>query len=413
MTTLAFLNRALPPAAALFMCLTLRAGAADVLPALELKPAWANLIVERPLWLGEPPDGSRRMFLAEQRGTILILPKDRLGPETNATNVFLNLSWRQPYVDNEEGLLGFAFHPGYRTNGLFYVYYTRHDPRRSVLGEFHVSRSNPNRAESYSERILLENFRPYANHNGGCTIFGPDGFLYVSLGDGGSANDPHDNGQNMQSLLGKIIRIDVNDRTGRLPYAIPASNPFTDRGVAARGEIWAYGLRNPWRMSFDRRTGQLWAADVGQNKWEEVNLITKGGNYGWNFREGFHPFKEPAPAGVKFIDPIMEYPHNASLDTNTTHLPGLSITGGFVYRGKKIPALRGAYLYADFALGTIWALRQEKGRVTQSAALYVTPPGTVPRNVASFAEDADGEIYLLTFEGKTNGRVCELVPAKR
>ncbi len=412
MTTANFLRRALLVWAAL--CVVPGwSGAAEALPKLDLRPLWPSLVVERPVWLGEAPDGSGRMFLAEQPGTILILPKNRQGLETNARSVFLDLTFRQPYRDNEEGLLGVAFHPRYRTNGKFYVYYTQHDPRRNVLSEFVVSKKDPARADFYSERILLEVARPYGNHCGGCTIFGPDGYLYVSLGDGGGADDPHDNGQNLQSLLGKIIRLDVDAQTGRQPYRIPPDNPFLGRGVAARGEIWAYGLRNPWRMSFDRRTGQLWAADLGQNKWEEVNIITKSGNYGWNRREGFHPFKESAPAGANFIDPVIEYPHNPAFDKNTTHSPGLSITGGYVYRGKKLPALRGAYLYADFALGTIWGLRQEKGRITQSGALYVPPPGTAPRNVASFAEDARGEIYVLTFEGRTNGVVCELVPAAR
>lgn len=412
MTILAtFLRRIWLPCAALFVGLA-GAGAAEPPPKMDLRLLWPNLIVERPVWLCEVPDGSRRMFLVEQQGRVLILPKDRQGPETNATNVFLDLSYRQPYRENEEGLLGFAFHPRYRTNGKFYVCYTQHHPRRTVLSEFQVSKKDPDRADFYSERVLLEIARPYANHNGGCTIFGPDGFLYVGLGDGGNANDPHDNGQDLQSLLGKIIRLDVDFQKGRRPYGIPSDNPFTGRGVAARGEIWAYGLRNPWRMSFDRRTGQLWAGDVGQNKWEEVDIITRGGNYGWNHREGFHAFKEPAPAGVKFIEPVIEYPHSPAFDTNSTHRPGISITGGYVYRGNKLPALRGAYLYADFAFGTIWALRQENGRPARSTVLYTPPAGTLPRNIASFAEDLNREIYVLAFAGTTNGVVCELVPVK-
>jgi glucose/arabinose dehydrogenase len=307
------------------------------------------------------------MFLIEQRGTILILPQDR-----NATNTtsFLDISDRKPYVDNEEGLLGFAFHPQFKSNGKFYVNYTLHNPRRSVVSEFH---GFERRAEPRGRAERARSLRAFATvwkSQGGCAMFGPDGFLYISFGDGGSANDPHLNGQKLTTMLAKILRIDVNSRTGDLQYGIPKDNPFVGRGEGVREEIWAYGLRNVWRFSFDRQTGELWAGDVGQNKFEEVDIVTKGGNYGWNWRESFHAFRTNAvpPETAKFIDPIIEYPHLPAYDTNTTHSPGLSITGGYVYRGSKQPSLRGAYVYADFALGTIWALRYENGKVTQSAA---------------------------------------------
>ncbi len=380
--------------------------AADAFPALQLKPVWTKIAVQRPLWLGEAPDWTRRTFLVEQRGTILILPLDRQA--TNA-EVFLDLSDRKPYVGNEEGLLGLAFHPLFSSNGRLYLYYTDHNPRVSKLSEWRVSKENPNRVDPASERVLLEIPQPYENHNGGALLFGPDKMLYLALGDGGAANDPHGHAQNTFSLLGKILRLDVDARTGALPYGIPSDNPNPNK-PGWRGEIWALGLRNVWRMSFDRETGELWAGDVGQNIWEEVDLITKGGNYGWRPREGFHPFNtNDATTGLKFIDPVIEYAHNPKFAPESPHGPGLSITGGYVYRGSKIPGLRGVYLYGDFSFGTIWGLRYAGGKVTDSAPLIPHPKGMVPlRNVASFAEDSRGELYVLTFEGPPKGRIYEI-----
>jgi glucose/arabinose dehydrogenase len=390
--------------AALMVMSVASLGAQQPWPRVELKLAFPELIVQRPIWLCEAPDSSKHLFLVEQRGRILILPQDRQGKEATT---FLDMSDRKPYVGNEEGLLGLAFHPKFKSNGQFYIYYTQHEPRRSVISELRVSRTDPLRADLSTERILMEVPQPYENHNGGELLFGPDNFLYVSLGDGGSANDPHNNGQNLQTVLGKILRLDVDTRSGGSAFGIPRDNPFVGRGPGTREEIWAYGLRNVWRMSFDRQTGELWAGDVGQNKWEEVDVIVKGGNYGWRIREGFHPFDtNGAPAGATWIDPVIEYPHNPIWDTN--HTPGLSITGGYVYRGHKVPSLRGVYLYGDFALGTIWGLRYEHGNVTQRGVLWLHPKGQVPlRNVASFGEDAAGELYVLCFEGTVNGRIYE------
>jgi glucose/arabinose dehydrogenase len=379
-----------------FLFPTLGSGA-DNLPQLGLKPVFASLKVNRPLALAESPDGTGRWFLMEQAGKILILPKDRASADTKT---FLDIVSRRPFVMNEEGLLGMAFHPQFKTNGKFYIYYSQQNPLRTVLSEIQVAKSNPDAADLASERILMQINHPYWNHKGGALNFGPDGCLYLALGDGGSGGDPHNFGQNLNTLLGKILRLDVDSRTGDLPYGIPKDNPFVDRGSGARGEIWAYGLRNVWRMSFDRENGELWAGEVGQNKFEEVSLIVKGGNYGWSIREGFHAFKNLEARDAKFIEPVIEYGHTPQLAGESKfpeHSHGISITGGYVYRGKKLPALRGVYVYADYQFGTIWGLRHDNGKLTGSGTLVKSNPA---RNISSFAEDAAGEIYVLAFDGK-------------
>jgi len=400
---------------------------AQPLPKVRLAPAYPALALDRDLWMSEAPDGSRRMFIAEQNGRILITQK---GSDGSVAQEFLNITDRKPHIDkNNEGLLGMALHPGFKTNGLFYVYYNQLNtnrnalyPRRSVISEFKVSATNANLADLASERILLEVQQPSGGNKGGELCFGPDGFLYIGLGDGESGNDPAGNGQNPSALLGKILRIDVNGRTempgggrgkaGRtLPYAIPADNPFVGEpdlaGSGARHEIYAWGLREPWRFSFDRQTGELWAGDVGQDLWEEVDLIVKGGNYGWPVREGSHHFK-PGPVGAQFIEPLMEYPHKANLLPESrfpNHGVGACIVGGYVYRGNKYPALRGVYVYADYVVGTIWGMRYENGKLTADAMLLAQP-----KNIESFSEDNDGELYVLSFDAQAEntGRIFAL-----
>jgi glucose/arabinose dehydrogenase len=369
---------------------------AEPLPKVALKLAFPNLTANRPIWLCEAPDRNRRLFLAEQDGRVWILPTDR-----NSTNrqLVLDISDRKTHVANEEGLLGFAFHPKFKSNRKLYVHYSGHNPRRSIISEFQISKIDPNRADAASERILWEIPQPYDNHNGGPIVFGPDGYLYIGLGDGGTIQgDPHNNGQRLDTLLGKILRIDVDGKTSGLQYRIPKSNPFVGTNEA-QPEIFALGMRNPWRMSFDRKTGKLWAGDVGQEKWEEIDIIEKGGNYGWRLREGFHPYKtNDGPASVNWTDPIVEYPHNPAWATNHVG-SGMSVTGGYVYRGKKLPHLYGVYLYADFVSCTIWGLRYENKRVTTQGVLVFNPTD-VKRNIASFGEDESGEIYILAFDGK-------------
>jgi len=361
----------------------------------SLRRAFPNLKLNRPLWIGGTDDATERLFAVEQDGRILILPTDRA---QSLTNVFLDLSPRRLHVENEEGLLGLAFHPKFKSTGRLYVYYSQQNPRRGVLSEFQVLTNNPEAANRSSERVLLQVPQPYANHNGGALAFGPDGYLYLSLGDGGLANDPHDFGQNLHTLLGKILRLDVDAPSATAPYGIPADNPFADRGGGVRPEIWAYGLRNVWRMAFDPATGFLWAGDVGQNKWEEINLIRRGGNYGWSLREGFHPFREnPDPKrDAACLDPVLEYPHSPAIGSKLPHAPGLSITGGIVYRGQKLQELIGSYIYADYQMGTVWALQMQAEQIVRRGLLVTPNPA---RPVSSFGEDAHHELLLTAFDG--------------
>jgi quinoprotein glucose dehydrogenase len=318
--------------------------------------------------------------------------------EVETTKVFLDIESKVVYKDkqNEEGLLGLAFHPKYKKNGEFIVYYTTTSaPHTSFVSRFRVSKDDPDHAESSSEEVLLRIPQPFWNHNGGTVAFGPDGYLYIALGDGGKANDPQMNGQNLNTLLGSVLRIDV-DRKGRgLKYGIPRDNPFVNQKGLARPEIWAYGVRNIWRLSFDRKTGTCWAGDVGQNIWEEINILVRGGNYGWNIREANHNFGLTGIGANKvFIDPIWEYDHKI----------GKSITGGHVYRGQKTPQLNGHYIYGDYVTGLIWGLKYDE---KSKKVLANRPISGLKLPIMSFGEDQAGEIYfttplgsLFTFEAK-------------
>ncbi|NUN47235.1 MAG: PQQ-dependent sugar dehydrogenase [Candidatus Brocadiae bacterium] len=351
----------------------------DPLPDLRLAPAWPNLRIERPVAVVEAPDGKRQLYAVSQEGTIVMLPQDSAARDAA---IFLDISRRVLRDHNEEGLLSLAFHPDFAKNGQFYVWYSASGPRRHVLARFTCAKGAP-KADPSSEKVLIEIPKVHGNHNGSTLLFGADGFLYFSVGDGGAANDPQKHGQNLNSWFGKIHRIDVNREEGGKPYAVPKDNPFVGR-AGVRTEIWAWGLRNVWRMSFDRETGDLWAGDVGQNAWEEIDVIVKGGNYGWRVREGTRTFSRDAdPGGL--IGPVVEYGRD----------DGMSITGGHVYRGKGIPALTGAYLYADYVTGTVWAIRTEKGKLTAWKECLKQP-----KNIASFGEDPDGEILVCCFDGR-------------
>ncbi len=344
----------------------------------------------RPLVLTGAGDGTNRIFVVSQYGSVHVFPND---PAVKEMGTFLDIRDRVQYhpKQNEEGLLGLAFHPQYAKNGELFVFYsakpTTEKPHVSVLSRFHAMKGDPTRADPKSEEILLTFQRPFWNHGGGTILFGPDGYLYIATGDGGFGRDPQMNGQNLQSVLGKILRLDVDHKDKDLAYAIPKDNPFAGQPTYARGEIWAYGLRNVWRMAFDRQTGALWAADVGQDTWEEIDIIHKGVNYGWNLREGKHPHG-PFGSGTRpdLVEPIWEYHHDI----------GKSITGGSVYRGKQVPELAGAYLYADFVTGQIWALWYDAERKAVTANRVILPKG-LP--VMTFGEDDQGEVYVLTQEG--------------
>jgi glucose/arabinose dehydrogenase len=353
--------------------------APDPLP-LGRQRVFPQLSFERPVELTHAGDGTNRLFVLEQRGVIHVFENR---PDVERTEVFLDLREVVLREGNEEGLLGLAFHPRFRENGELIVYYSTR-PRSSIVSRFRVSKDDPNRVDRDSEEKLLQIPQPYSNHNGGSIRFGPDGYLYIGLGDGGKANDPHGHAQNLRTLLGSILRIDVDRQDEGFAYAIPKDNPFVGRDDA-RGEIWAYGLRNVWRLAFDSQTGQLWAADVGQDRFEEINIIVRGGNYGWNLREGLHDFIPITPVkSPELIDPVVEYFRDQ----------GISVTGGLVYRGPSLREYEGAYFYGDYELGNVWALwRDDEGQVDNR---LVARTGL---EIAAFGEDQQGEMYLCAFDG--------------
>lgn len=353
------------------------------LPEIALKEFVGGL--EKPVHLTHPNDDSQRLFVVEQHGIIRIIDDGRLLPEP-----FLDI---RDKVDSggEKGLLSVAFHPDYADNGLFFVNYTTY--RRglyTVVSRF--KRNTATRADPGSEEVLLRIKQPFANHNGGLNLFGPDGYLYIGMGDGGLAHDPFGHGQNPSTLLGALLRIDVDHPGDDRPYTIPDTNPFTDR-EGVRGEVWAFGLRNPWRFSFDAQTGRLFLADVGQDRIEEIDIITTGGNYGWDIMEGNRCTDDEGCRREGMEMPIYSYLHPA----------GFSITGGFVYRGGQIPGLCGAYVYGDYVTRRIWGLRYRDGEVKVQGELV-----DAPDNISSFGEDRAHELYVL---GHRKGKIMKIVPA--
>lgn len=353
--------------------------------ALTAVHSYPALRFERPLFLTHAPGDAGHVFVVEQGGRILVF-EDR--DDVSQADVYLDLRDRVRTRHNEEGLLGLAFAPDYASTGVFYVYYSASSPRRAQISRF---RAKPEQrvADPTSEEPLLDVAQPYGNHNGGTVAFGPDGMLYAGFGDGGAAGDPERAGQDLAMLLGSIVRLEVSSEG---PYAIPKDNPFVGT-AGAREEIYAYGLRNPWRFSFDRQTGELWVGDVGQDALEEIDRVVSGGNYGWSVREGDQAYASGREQVGTPIDPLITYGRR----------DGQSITGGYVYRGTHLPAFRGAYFYGDYASGTVWASSIDGDRVVSNEVVTRVP------SLASFGENAAGELFAVSLEG----RVYRFEPTQR
>ena len=342
--------------------------------------AFPNLSFQDPVGIYHSGDNTNRIFVLEQEGRIKVFNNN---PSVTNAATFLDI---RSIVDQdggytEEGLLGLAFHPDYDENGYFFINYTEHNPRRNVIARYSVSDNNPNQADEESSFIILEVNQPYTNHNGGQLSFGPDGYLYIIFGDGGSSGDPLGHGQNLSTLLGSLIRIDIDNPSNGLNYGIPLDNPFI-APLAARDEIYAYGLRNMWRFSWDFETGLLWGADVGQNAYEEIDIIHSGLNYGWNTMEGNHCYPIGSNCDSEGLEPpIWEY---------ELYVNGVcSITGGYVYRGNDLYNLTGKYIYGDWCTGDIWALTYfDNGNVENEHLL------TTGINITTFGLDESNELLF-------------------
>jgi glucose/arabinose dehydrogenase len=346
-------------------------------PALALTPVVSGL--SSPVDLQFPNDGTGRMFVVQQSGSIRIVANGSL-----VSTPFLDITAKVS-SGGEMGLLGLAFHPQFTQNHLFYVHYDRTigTQIQSVIAEYHVSAGDANVADPASERILLTVDQPFSNHKGGQMVFGPDGFLYIGFGDGGSGGDPMGNGQNLQTLLGKMLRIDVNSQSGGKQYTIPPTNPFA--GGGGLPEIFAYGLRNPWRFSFERGGSRFFVGDVGQDQYEEIDILESGKNYGWNVMEGMHCFNPANGCNMNGLTmPIAEYSHSE----------GEAVMGGYVYRGTAIPSLAGAYVFGDYISGTMWELVEAPAGTWTRTKLLSTG-----LNMSSFGQDAAGELYVVDYAG--------------
>lgn len=364
------------------------------LTRLRLARAFPALSFERMTGLYEPPEGTARLFVLEQPGRVFGFENRQ---DVRQADLVLDITDRVNSSGTEEGLLGLAFAPDFASTGHFYLNYTAANPRRTVVSRFTTTQPARGVADRSSEIKVLEVLQPFANHNGGQIVFGPEGYLYIGMGDGGSAGDPLRNGQNLGVLLGKLLRIDVSEARPGRSYRIPPDNPFVGQEAeGVREEIWAYGLRNPWRFSFDPATGDLWLADVGQNTREEIDIIKRGANYGWNRTEG----SLCQPATVMDCDktgitlPVFEYPTSGS---------NCSITGGFVYRGELLPSIMGAYVYGDYCSGRIWGLRYDGARVTEHLELVDSD-----LQISSFALDRSGNFYALAHAARAG--IYKLAP---
>jgi len=345
--------------------------------------AFPRLTFDEPVDLQNAGDASGRLFVVERHGVIQVVGDWGGAP---AKRVFLDITDRVMSAGIEEGLLGLAFDPDFKSNGFFYVDYVGRGRLRTVISRFRVSASNPDSADKASELVILEIPQPYSNHKGGQIAFGPDRYLWIALGDGGSERDPDNRGQDLTGLLAKILRIDVTSAERSRPYSIPPDNPFVGNKHGWREETYAYGLRNPWRFSFDRPSGRVWAADVGQDRFEEIDIIEKGKNYGWSIMEGMRCYRPDPCDKTGLTLPIWEYAHDAK--------GGNSITGGYVYRGPELRDLYGKYIYGDFVSGRIWALAYDGTHPPVNTELLRTDLG-----ISSFGTDQNGEIYICDLNG--------------
>lgn len=361
---------------------------------VKVVDAFPKLHFESPVDLTHAHDGSNRLFVLEQEGSIRVFENKST---TAASGEFLNIRKKVSY-GGEAGLLGLAFHPDYKNNGYFYLNYTRKKSGKleTAIVRYKVSASDRDKADPASETVLFTFEQPFDNHNGGGMKFGKDGYLYISTGDGGSWGDPSNNGQNKSAFLGKILRVDVN-ATEKGNYGIPKDNPFAGNKEGFREEIFAYGLRNPWRISFDDVTNTLWAGDVGQNSNEEIDIIIKGGNYGWRRKESIHCYNPKKDCGQEgLIDPVLDLPQ-----AKGEH----SITGGFVYRGKSVPALTGKYVFGDYVSGRVFALETKDGKAVRND---IIAEGV--GQISAFGTDAASELYICNHG---SGKILKFEKASR
>jgi len=350
-------------------------------PSYKLQNFFPGISFRRPLAMLPHPDRPNLWYIVEQKGKIFLVETKGSTPKKT---LFTDISQKVDARKNESGLLGMAFHPNFSTNGYVFLSYTRSgDGQSSLISTIsrYISPDNGMSLDNSSEKQVLSLRQPYANHNGGNIVFDANGYLMIGWGDGGAAGDPKNHAQNTRSLLGKLLRIDINTTK---PYTIPEDNPFVgDENY--RPEIYAWGLRNPWRWSFDKKNAELWLADVGQNEWEEINVIDAGKNYGWNILEGNHCYNSAACDTSKYESPVYEYNHDE----------GCSITGGYVYRGSKLANLQGQYVFGDYCSGKIWALDTTSTGTFQRRLMIKSD-----LNIASFSQGNDGEIYVIHHGGQ-------------
>ncbi len=351
----------------------------------QLVNAFPNLTFTDPVLVTHAGDGTNRIFVLQQNGLIKVFANDS---SATSSSTFLNVANKLSSPGGEEGLLGLAFHPDYENNGYFYINYTAPSPLRTVISRFSVISGNPNKADSLSELKILEVGQPFSNHNAGMILFGNDGYLYITMGDGGSGGDPGNRAQQLDTLLGKILRINIDSTAPGLNYSIPADNPLV--GLPGRDEIFAWGMRNPWRISVDPPTGDIWMGDVGQGSWEEIDLLESGKNYGWRCYEGNATYNTSGCGSISL------YTFPKKVYSSSSPNPECSVTGGYVYRGYRRPDLYGRYIYGDYCSGKIWKFLYSGGVVSEDALVV-----DAPFSVSSFGTDEFGELYICNYSSNT------------